>query len=220
MYPSVSKSFKGGYAREIATARDHTVVLNDEGKIYLAGSLLFNKIAIDSQNNNFREFKLHQQMAQYVVKKIACGDFHTLALIDDGTIFSWGGTLWDKTGHKSGGISRMQKLVGQHIVDIACGDFHSVALNSIGQIYSWGGGSQNKNKGQLGHLNKKDVPHPEEIKFFKDRKVVKIACGHYHTMVITESGELYAFGEGRMGQLGTGGKQDCSTPKKVKIVFE
>jgi alpha-tubulin suppressor-like RCC1 family protein len=55
-------------------------------------------------------------------------------------------------------------------------------------------------------LNKKDVPHPEEIKFFKDRKVVKIACGHYHTMVITESGELYAFGEGRMGQLGTGGK--------------
>jgi alpha-tubulin suppressor-like RCC1 family protein len=82
-------------------------VLNGEGKIYLAGSLLFNKIAIDSQNNNFREFKMHQQMAQYVVKKIACADYHTLALIDDGTVFSWGGTLWDKTGHKSGGISRM-----------------------------------------------------------------------------------------------------------------
>lgn len=46
-------------------------------------------------------------MEQYVVKKVACGDYHTLALIEDGTVFSWGGTLWDKTGHKGGGISRM-----------------------------------------------------------------------------------------------------------------
>ena len=55
----------------------------------------------------------------------------------------------------------MEKLVGQHITDIACGDFHSIAINSVGKIYSWGGGGQNKNKGQLGHSNKKDLPHPE-----------------------------------------------------------
>lgn len=159
-------------------------------------------------------------MSQYIVKKVSCGDYHTLALIDDGTVYSWGGTLWDKTGHKGGGISRMEKLVGQHIIDIACGDFHSIALNSIGQVYSWGGGGQNKNKGQLGHSNKKDLPHPEEIKFFKDKKVSKIACGDYHTMIITQNGELYAFGEGNMGQLGTGGKEDSSTPKKVKLNYE
>lgn len=105
-FPSPSKGFKG-YARQIATARSHTVVLNEQGNIYLAGSLLFGKIGINSQINNFREFKLHKQMLQYVVKKVACGDYHTLALIEDGTVFSWGGTLWDKTGHKGGGISRM-----------------------------------------------------------------------------------------------------------------
>ena len=55
-------------------------------------------------------------------------------------------------------------------------------------MYSWGGGGQNKNKGQLGHSNKKDLPHPEEIKFFKDMKVAKIACGDYHTMVLTQAG--------------------------------
>lgn len=114
----------------------------------------------------------------------------------------------------------MEKLVGQYIQDIACGDFHSVALNSVGQVYSWGGGGQNKNKGQLGHSNKNDLPHPEEIKFFKDMKVAKIACGDYHTMVLTQAGELYAFGEGIMGQLGTGTKEDCPTPKKVKMNFE
>ena len=39
-------------------------------------------------------------------------------------------------------------------------------------------------------------------------------------MVMTVKGELYSFGEGTMGQLGTGSKDDCATPKKVKINFE
>jgi len=46
----------------------------------MAGSLLFGKIGIQSQLNNFREFRFHELMAQYRVKKVACGDFHTLAL--------------------------------------------------------------------------------------------------------------------------------------------
>lgn len=158
--PSPSRGFNG-FARQVATARSHSVILNERGQIYLAGSLLFGKIGITAQINNFKTFKFHQQMSQYVVKTVACGDYHTLALTEDGTVFSWGGTLWDKTGHKGGGISRMEKLVGQHITDIACGDFHSIAINSVGKIYSWGGGGQNKNKGQLGHSNKKDLPHPE-----------------------------------------------------------
>jgi alpha-tubulin suppressor-like RCC1 family protein len=35
---------------------------------------------------------------------------------------------------------------------------------------------------------------------------MKIACGDYHTMVMVAEGDLYAFGEGNMGQLGNGGK--------------
>lgn len=46
-------------------------------------------------------------MSQYKVTKVACGDHHTLALVNDGTVFSWGGLLHDKTGHKGGGISRI-----------------------------------------------------------------------------------------------------------------
>ena len=75
--------------------------------------------------------------------------------------------------------------MGQQIVDIACGDFHSIAMNQDGLVYSWGGGGQNKNMGQLGQSNKKDLPQPEEIKFFRTKRAKKIACGNYHTMVLT-----------------------------------
>jgi len=133
-------------------------------------------------------------MTQHKVRKVACGDYHTLALTEEGAVYSWGGTLWDKTGHKVGGIHRIEHLKGQQITDIACGDFHSLALNSEGQVYSWGGGGQNKNKGQLGHANKKDLPVPHLIQFFKDKKAIKIACGDYHSMVLTRDEELYSFG--------------------------
>lgn len=81
-----------------------------------------------------------------------------------------------------------------------------MALDSEGKVYSWGGGGSSKNKGQLGHGNMKDISQPEEIKFFKDKRVTKIACGDYHTMIMTSEDEIYAFGEGTLGQLGTGGK--------------
>ena len=161
-------------------------------------------------------------MRQHRIKKVACGDYHTLALTDQGVLFSWGGSLWDKTGSKGKGIHRFdfKDFNGEQIIDIACGDFHSIALNAAGQVFSWGGGGQNKNKGQLGHSNKKDLSKPELIQFFKQKRAALIACGDYHTMILTKDEELYAFGEGNFGQLGTGSKEDSATPKKVVLNFQ
>ena len=35
-------------------------------------------------------------------------------------------------------------------------------------------------------------------------KVTEAACGEEHTIVLTQKGEVYAFGSNRKGQLGTG----------------
>jgi len=91
--PTPPKGVKG-FARIIATARKHTALLNHQGEVYMTGSLLFGKLGIESKVNNFREFHLQQSMNQYYVKKVACGDYHTLALTDNGKVFSCGGSLW------------------------------------------------------------------------------------------------------------------------------
>jgi len=85
-----------------------------------------------STGNNFKnlkEFK-QQKMDDREVKKVAVGDFHTLALTEEGDLYSWGGSLWDKTGHKGGGILKIERLAGHRIVEIACGDYHSLALTA------------------------------------------------------------------------------------------
>lgn len=95
-----------GICKQIVSARSHTALLNTEGQIYVCGSLLFGRLGIPTKSakvNNYREFKLlsDKNLNSQKIIKLACGDFHTLALSENGLIFSWGGTLWDKTGHKN-----------------------------------------------------------------------------------------------------------------------
>lgn len=103
--PNVPKGMKG-VAKQIVSARSHTIVLNKEGRIYVCGSLLFGRLGIATKTakvNNYREFRAlnDKNIVNENIVKLACGDFHTLALTESGLIYSWGGTLWDKTGHKN-----------------------------------------------------------------------------------------------------------------------
>ena len=34
------------------------------------------------------------------IKSVACGDYHTMALTEEGHVYAWGGTLHKKTGEK------------------------------------------------------------------------------------------------------------------------
>ena len=45
--------------------------------------------------------------------------------------------------------------------------------------------------------------------------VVQVAAGDYHSMALTATGELYAWGEGDSGQLGHGGKENLAVPRVV-----
>lgn len=102
-------------------------------------------------------------------------------------------------------------------VSVHCGFHHTALLTETGQVFTWGAGS----KGQLGHENVSDslwvprlvsglCPNPS----FPD-KVIKLACGANHTMALTASGQLYAFGSNARGQLGLGDREDRFEPRQV-----
>ncbi len=62
-----------------------------------------------------------------------------------------------------------------------------------GLCYSWGWGAH----GQLGHGSDSSEHTPKIVEGL-GRKcgVVQVTCGHFHTLVTTERGELYSFGRG------------------------
>ncbi|GMF16447.1 unnamed protein product [Phytophthora fragariaefolia] len=124
--------------------------------------------------------------------------------------------------------TRVDDLNDAVIVDSRLGSHHSVALSAGGIVYTWGSGGY----GQLGHGDFAgtddnsersdaifrsqfdphtgreypviDLPLQLDSSYFEEMRITQIACGYYFTMVVTDDGSVFSWGEGSDGQLGLG----------------
>lgn len=66
-----------------------------------------------------------------------------------------------------------------------------------GEVYSWG---DNKSS-QVGNGDSITVLSPFLVSRFITTKVTRVACGSYHTLAVTENGEVYSWGFNNYGQV-------------------
>ena len=99
------------------------------------------------------------------------------------------------------------------VVMVSAGDGHSALLDSDGELWMCGLGDH----GQLGTGGRERMLTPTRVPKWQlgGARVKMVACGYYHTLVLTEAGRLWAFGCGELGQLGTGDEDDRTTPTEV-----
>lgn len=90
-------------------------------------------------------------------------------------------------------------------------------LTDKGYLYSWGRGYE----GQLGLSEIIEIASvPKYVKFFHGKFVTQIAAGSFYSLAITDDGNMYSWGEARMGQLGTGKHQDVRTPAQIQFPYD
>ena len=77
-----------------------------------------------------------------------------------------------------------------------------LALASDGNLFSWG----KNDHGQLGISCVSDDKfyEPQLIEFFANDKIVQVCCGERHSLVLTEKGVVYGWGDNEYGQTGVG----------------
>ncbi|KAF3539615.1 hypothetical protein F2Q69_00018716, partial [Brassica cretica] len=150
------------------------------------------------------------------VQNIACGGQHAVLVTKQGESFSWGEESEGRLGHGVDSNIQNPKLIDAlnttNIELVACGEFHSCAVTLSGDLYTWGKGDF----GVLGHGN--EVSHwvPKRVNFLLEGiHVSSIACGPYHTAVVTSAGQLFTFGDGTFGVLGHGDRKSVFTPREV-----
>lgn len=140
--------------------------------------------------------------------------------MNNGRVYSCGNNEHGQLGFKQEASSKkphlIEALLNYHISDIACGFQHSVALSEFGSIYVWG-----SNKfAQCGLDNEGGCDYftqPKIVKTLATAHVVQVACGNFHTLALTNSGDLYSFGANMYGQLGLGYESEKVTkPTLVK----
>ena len=92
---------------------------------------------------------------------------------------------------------------------LKCGYNHSIMLCD-NQVYVWGANGY----GQLGLGHNNDVNSPQKLNL---DNIIKISCGLYHSMAITNLNQVYVWGGNGYGQLGLGHNNNVNSLQKLNL---
>jgi alpha-tubulin suppressor-like RCC1 family protein len=108
-----------------------------------------------------------------------------------------------------------QASIPYQVVDLAASEKHIAFVTQDGSLYTYGLNLD----GRLGIGGKPDarfsISNPAKVKL--SAPVFKVKCGFSHTCVQLINQELYAWGLGDYGALGTGEFKSRGTPGKVQV---
>jgi hypothetical protein len=105
----------------------------------------------------------------------------------------------------------LRSVLTQRFIQLSAGTFHCVALDDMGQAWVWGANAE----GQLGVGDVAQRSQPAVVQFLGGKNVMRVAAGAYHTLFLTDTGELYSAGLNTNGQLGHGDDAARSLPSQV-----
>ncbi len=131
---------------------------------------------------------------------ISAGYYFSLALKSDGTMLAWGNNSRGQLGDsvvKADKPTPVAVSGASDIVAIGAGSEHSLALKTDGTMLAWGLDVD----GQLGdNVQLTDQPLPVAV--MTSSIIVGISAGTNHSLAVTSSGNVLAWGSDFAGQLG------------------
>jgi len=96
---------------------------------------------------------------------------------------------------------------------VSVGEKHAAVININGDLFTWG----TNYHGQCGinYVNSNIIPNP--VQPLQGQKVSIVACGGKHSLALTATNKVFAWGNNQYGQLGLGLDEFESfhTPKEV-----
>ncbi len=162
---------------------------------------------------------------------VSVGGQTTCAADVSGKVHTWGFGGSNKLGHASTNnelVPRvLHSLASVFVSRVTCGHLHMAAVTSVGTIYTWGDGEF----GKLGHGNciqiracgvlttlfdtgnVDSVSIPTLCRHMRE-PIVDIACGKDHTLALSSTGSLFAWGSNKDGRLGLGHTQTLYEPNR------
>ena len=150
------------------------------------------------------------------VVSISAMDRHTLAVKDDGSLWTWG---WNAAGQLGDGTlenRRIPKQVMENVMaagkTVSAGAGFSVALETRGKAVAWGSNTA----GQLGDGVEYMTTTPV-LSSEMGTDVKYLSGGGENTVVLHENGQVSAWGENSCGELGRGIYGNADIPKEGKI---
>eukprot|EP00042_Codosiga_hollandica_P059364 m.913445 g.913445 ORF g.913445 m.913445 type:complete len:4429 (-) comp60130_c2_seq1:227-13513(-) len=120
----------------------HTIALAEDGSVYTWGDGDHGKLGHDSTNRELAPRKIQHAFDQSPVKFVQGGNQCSLALTQNGKVFTWGKGDDHRTGFTDTQIRKVPTLVrsleGEVVVNVALTYTCAVAITASGNVYMWG----------------------------------------------------------------------------------
>ena len=157
------------------------------------------------------------------VRSLAAGGGHSLALLTDGRLVTWGfndrGQLGDGTMSHRHAPNPHEALTD--VTSVAAGYHHTVAVRSDGSVWAWG----LNDLGQVGDGSTTHRTRPVRVAGLP-AAITMVAAkgggsdaapgGSGHSYAVDEAGRVWAWGCNNHGELGDGGDTSKLEPVQVK----
>lgn len=154
------------------------------------------------------------------ISKLAVGWTHS-CVVAEGDAYCWGANNYAQLGTRTTGNSNTpvqvvkagSPLEGKNITDVVAGNWYTCVV-ADGQVYCWGYGGY----GRLGNGATTNQTVPVAVKTDTNvlaGKTISYINGGAANVCVIAGGEVYCWGYGTSGQLGTGVSSSSSVPAKV-----
>lgn len=201
----------------VSAGNYHSLALTADGTIWSWGYNNRGQLGVNDKTVNT---SLNPQKIESVtgIVGISAGNYHSLAVKNDGTVWAWG-----YNNHGQLGLGNLSNYYSPQKIDsmklklfntfdsntrfkIQAGHNHSVALSSNGDVYAWG----YNNYGQLGLNNNIQMLTPTKI---DNLTQVKFISSQFNsTLTISNSSSLTSWGYNNHSQLGEGTTVNKTSP--------
>ena len=195
----------------VSAGGEHTVAVKNDGTVWTWGANLQGQLGLGGEVYTNNSNMPVQAADLRSIKAIAAGGEHTVALRDDGTVWTWGANWHGQLG-LADGAHYSQDMPAQvmdirNVIAVAAGAHHTVALKDDGTVWAWG----SNNYGQLGngaYIHQSDIP----VQVMDLTDVIAIAAGDSHSVAVKNDGTVWAWGANWYGELGDGTTNESRTP--------
>lgn len=197
----------------VSVGDSHTLAIKASGTLWSWGWNRFGQLGI----GGMRDTDVHSTPVQigtaYKWVSVSVGGFHTLAIRDDNTLWSWGDNKYGQLGNVTTLSERLPNdywpiQVGTESdwKSVNAGGFHTLATRSNNTLWVWG----DNEYGQLGNgmiTENKYVPIQES----DDQNWSSVSGGGNHTVAIKNNNELWTWGYNYWGQHASGNRLHVTT---------
>ncbi len=213
--------------RVVVSGESHTCELFEDATVKCWGNNDFGQLGLGDvvkrglQSNQVGDSMQATPMGTgHVPVNLAAGQYHTCALLDDGSVKCWGNNsygqlgLGDRATRGGSPTTTPDKLptialgTGRTAKALAAGSGHTCAVLDDDSVKCWGANFS----GQLGQgdtVNRGDDPsemgdylHPVTLPY--GHKVRTLDAGFHHNCALMDDDTLHCWGDNQYGQLGLG----------------